>query len=351
MTAGGDDFDAVDGPAARPVLVRTGLDRARADAALLVLVALGIPAESLREIGGTIAIAVREADLVRADELLADVEAETPLAAPAGEGTRDGRAAPGLSSGKSNGSGGGDAAIHRRPWLDRSSLVVLAVVAACIAAYLATTGGATHATWEQMLHAGAVASDRIDRGEAWRFATAVFLHFDYEHLLANLGTLLFVGPLLAREIGVPRFLAVFLGAGVAGNLASWVLAPSAGLKAGASGAIAGVIGALAGESLGGASLLPRRFRRWQVVAALAAFPTVRYVHPAGAFYLYINVAGFRGAADAGAAFAAAMLEEHQVAVVPGSAFLTPNWIRASYATTESVAVEGVTRIARCLTGA
>ena len=94
-----------------------------------------------------------------------------------------------------------------------------------------------------------------------------------------------------------------------------------------------------------------RKRRDAVVAALAAFPTVRYVHPAGAFYLYINVAGFRGAADAGAAFAAAMLEEHQVAVVPGSAFLTPNWIRASYATTESVAVEGVTRIARCLTGA
>lgn len=94
-----------------------------------------------------------------------------------------------------------------------------------------------------------------------------------------------------------------------------------------------------------------RKRRDAVVAALAAFPTVRYVNPAGAFYLYINVAGFRGAADAGAAFAAAMLEEYQVAVVPGSAFLTPNWIRASYATTESVAVEGVTRIARCLTGA
>jgi aspartate aminotransferase len=94
-----------------------------------------------------------------------------------------------------------------------------------------------------------------------------------------------------------------------------------------------------------------RQRRDAVVAALAAFPTIRYVHPAGAFYVYINVAGFRGAADAGAAFAAAVLEEHKVAVVPGSAFLTPDWIRASYATTESVAVEGVTRIARCLTGA
>ena len=93
-----------------------------------------------------------------------------------------------------------------------------------------------------------------------------------------------------------------------------------------------------------------RARRDAVVAALAAFPTVRYVQPAGAFYLYINVAGFRGAADPGAAFAAAVLEEHQVAVVPGSAFLTPDWIRASYATTEAIAVDGITRIARCLTG-
>jgi aspartate aminotransferase len=93
-----------------------------------------------------------------------------------------------------------------------------------------------------------------------------------------------------------------------------------------------------------------RARRDAVVAALAAFPSVRYVHPAGAFYVYINVAGFRGAADAGAAFAAAVLEEHQVAVVPGNAFLTPDWIRASYATTEAIAVDGITRIARCLTG-
>ncbi len=92
-----------------------------------------------------------------------------------------------------------------------------------------------------------------------------------------------------------------------------------------------------------------RQRRDAVVSALSAFPGVRYVHPAGAFYIYVNVAGFRGAADPGAAFASAVLEEHQVAIVPGSAFGTPDWIRASYATTESVAVEGVTRIARCLT--
>jgi len=93
-----------------------------------------------------------------------------------------------------------------------------------------------------------------------------------------------------------------------------------------------------------------RQRRNAVVAALQPFPTVTYVYPSGAFYLYINVAGFRGAVDAGAAFASAVLEEHQVAIVPGSAFGTPDWVRASYATSESIAVEGITRIARCLTG-
>ncbi len=91
-------------------------------------------------------------------------------------------------------------------------------------------------------------------------------------------------------------------------------------------------------------------RRDAVLRALTPYPTVRYVHPAGAFYLYVNVAGFEGAADPGAAFAERVLERENVAVVPGGAFLTPDWIRMSYATTESIAVEGVTRIARCLVG-
>jgi aspartate aminotransferase len=88
-------------------------------------------------------------------------------------------------------------------------------------------------------------------------------------------------------------------------------------------------------------------RRDAVLRALEAFPTVQFVHPAGAFYLYLNVAGFAGAADAGSAFAERVLERENVAVVPGSAFLTPDWIRMSYATTEAIAVEGITRVARC----
>jgi aspartate aminotransferase len=90
-------------------------------------------------------------------------------------------------------------------------------------------------------------------------------------------------------------------------------------------------------------------RRDAVLEALRPFPDVRVVHPAGAFYLYVHVGGFAGAADPGAAFAARLLEQERVVVVPGGAFLTPGWVRASYATTEATAVEGVTRLARCLT--
>jgi aspartate aminotransferase len=91
-------------------------------------------------------------------------------------------------------------------------------------------------------------------------------------------------------------------------------------------------------------------RRDAVLRALTAYPSVKYVHPAGAFYLYVNVAGFEGASDAGATFAERVLERENVAVVPGGAFLTPDWIRMSYATAEATAVEGITRIARCLVG-
>ncbi|HYW33284.1 MAG TPA: pyridoxal phosphate-dependent aminotransferase [Gemmatimonas sp.] len=90
-------------------------------------------------------------------------------------------------------------------------------------------------------------------------------------------------------------------------------------------------------------------RRNAVLDVLKAYPSVRYVEPEGAFYLYVNVDGFEGAADPGAAFAERVLEREQVAVVPGSAFRTPGWIRASYATSQSIAVDGVTRVARCLT--
>jgi aspartate aminotransferase len=71
------------------------------------------------------------------------------------------------------------------------------------------------------------------------------------------------------------------------------------------------------------------------------------IQPDGAFYLYIDVQDTSpDDADAGSLFAARLLEEYGVAVVPGAAFQTPGWIRLSYAAAQEAVVEGVRRIVR-----
>jgi aspartate/methionine/tyrosine aminotransferase len=47
--------------------------------------------------------------------------------------------------------------------------------------------------------------------------------------------------------------------------------------------------------------------------------------------------------DAGGAFARHLIERYDVAAVPGAAFLTPNWVRLSYAAPDEQVAEGVSR--------
>ncbi len=155
-----------------------------------------------------------------------------------------------------------------KAWFGRGSAAVVAVGAVCVAVFMLAMqgeGAGTHARWVEL---GAIERVRVASGEYWRLLTALFVHFDASHLLGNLSVLLFVGPPLAHWLGPWRFLFVFVACGVGGNVASYAIAASGGLKAGASGAIAGVLGAL-----GGQSLRPERSRRrkaWQTLGALAA---------------------------------------------------------------------------------
>jgi aspartate aminotransferase len=85
-------------------------------------------------------------------------------------------------------------------------------------------------------------------------------------------------------------------------------------------------------------------RRDAAVAVLdeAGLP---YVRPDGAFYLYIRIAdGPAGESDPSAAFTRRLLEEHDVAIVPGSAFFTPQWVRVSYAAPQAQVLEGLRRL-------
>jgi membrane associated rhomboid family serine protease len=77
----------------------------------------------------------------------------------------------------------------------------------------------------------------------YRLFTSIFLHLDFLHIAFNMITLLIVGPAVEVMLGKSRFLALFLLAGIGGNVLSYLIAPANGLSAGASGAIFGVLGA------------------------------------------------------------------------------------------------------------
>jgi aspartate aminotransferase len=102
-----------------------------------------------------------------------------------------------------------------------------------------------------------------------------------------------------------------------------------------------------------------RRRRDAGLAELRKAPGLRYVHPDGAFYFYVDVSGTStdsrshpegvevsgtstdADGDAGGAFCTRLLDEAGVAIVPGSAFHTPGWVRISYAAKLDDVVSGV----------
>lgn len=86
----------------------------------------------------------------------------------------------------------------------------------------------------------------IRQGQYYRLFTAMFLHFGVYHLLFNMYALSVIGPAVDYVCGSVIFLIVYLGAGLAGNVATMILDEKSGrssLSAGASGCIFGLLGA------------------------------------------------------------------------------------------------------------
>ena len=98
-------------------------------------------------------------------------------------------------------------------------------------------------------------------------------------------------------------------------------------------------------------------RRQAMVRMLRDIPGVECPEPLGAFYAYPSVRGllgreYRGRTPATSAeLAELILDEVEVAVVPGEAFGTPGYLRLSYALGDDDLAEGVTRIQKLVTEA
>lgn len=98
-----------------------------------------------------------------------------------------------------------------------------------------------------MLEHGAEFAPLVKEGEYYRLVTSMFLHFGIDHIFNNMLVLIFLGDMLEQCVGKLRYLLIYLGGGLIGNIVSvWFAFRSQdfAVSAGASGAVFAVIGAL-----------------------------------------------------------------------------------------------------------
>ncbi|WP_035423597.1 rhomboid family protein [Bacillus sp. UNC438CL73TsuS30] len=106
--------------------------------------------------------------------------------------------------------------------------------------WLEMHGGSTNNS--TLIKYGAKFNPLIYEGQWWRFITPIFLHIGFLHLAMNTLALYYLGVAVERLYGNLRFLFIYMFAGIAGVIASFIF--SSNLSAGASGAIYGCFGAL-----------------------------------------------------------------------------------------------------------
>ncbi|MBC8293144.1 MAG: rhomboid family intramembrane serine protease [Proteobacteria bacterium] len=227
------------------VAVRSGLPKAEADALALLFASMGLASRLQARSKNSFTVLVPAEQLERANELLAEEYPEIL---------------------QSDDPEGAETVSDSRP---EQLGVVIAITAACLAAFFFTHGGLDPVGKARMIQMGAITWSLVEAGEYWRLLSAVFLHFDLGHIMSNMVMLWILGPHLAREMRAWPFLLTFMVAGIAGNVASHILTPSMAVKAGASGGVAGILGALAGLSLPGRRSSGSR-PSWQVIGAMAA---------------------------------------------------------------------------------
>ncbi len=85
-------------------------------------------------------------------------------------------------------------------------------------------------------------------------------------------------------------------------------------------------------------------RRQYVMQKLDHMPDIQYLRPEGAFYIFIDVSSFFGNAIQGSSdFCRILLEQKLLALVPGQAFGSDNFVRLSYAASQETLEKGLAR--------
>lgn len=123
-----------------------------------------------------------------------------------------------------------------------------------------------------LLKLGALPDNGQLHGEFWRVATYSFLHFDWLHLLLNIGLLFWIGRIVEKQIGVGQAALIYFFSVLTSAIVILVvhyLHPKIGATVGASGGVFGLLGA---------SLIiayrrndNRRLQMWLLIVLIAGF--------------------------------------------------------------------------------
>jgi len=207
---------------------------------------------------------------------------------------------------------------------------------------------------------------------AWALEHGIWVVTDeiYEHLVygqARFASMPVLVPELANQCVVVNGVAKTYA--MTGWRVGWMIGPNDVIKAAtnlqshATSNVANVsqIAALAAVSgdLSAVDAMKVAFdrRRTLITGLLNEIDGVSCPLPEGAFYVYPSVKGLLGTSVRGrtigssAELAAIILDEAEVAVVPGEAFGTDGYLRLSYALGDADITEGVTRMAALLSEA
>jgi len=123
-----------------------------------------------------------------------------------------------------------------------------------------------------LLKLGALPDDGRLHGEVWRIAAYSFLHFNWLHLLLNVGLLFWIGRIVEKQAGTGQGVLIYFVSVVTSAIVILLvryLHPKVGATVGASGGLFGLLGA---------SLVIAyrrndnpRFRMWLWIVLLAGF--------------------------------------------------------------------------------
>jgi rhomboid protease GluP len=190
------------------------LSRAQCDERMLVLQSVGIGSQ-LVFAGGRWHLFVAAADASLAKQQLDRYERENPPQSPLAE----------------------PLALHAHAGAASLAYALTLV----LVGYLSGVG-AFDLDW---LDAGALDAGAVQRGELWRTVTALTLHLDVAHLVANLGFGMLFGYFAGQLLGPGLAWASILGAAVVANLVTAAVQTASHSSAGASTAVFATLGLLA----------------------------------------------------------------------------------------------------------